>query len=131
MHGVICMVKYHSNMYKSGVEAKFFQLITETDTSNYTMTNMDKSMGEIMEVIHAARRCVGLFPININHLKQYIDTVDDSDEVIYRHGKFDMAICEAANKFCVKELEFKDKEIRIKKCKMANNLESSILWIET
>ena len=118
-------------MYKSGVEAKFFQLITETDTSNYTMTNMDKSMGEIMKIIHAARRRVGLFPININHIKQYIDNVDDSDEVIYKHEKFDMARREAANEFLVKELGFKDKEVRIKECKMANNPESSILWIET
>ena len=97
-------------MYKSGVEVKFFQLITETNTSDYTMTNMDKSMGEIMEIIHAAWRRVGLFPININHIKQYIDTVDDSDEVIYKHEKFDMARHEAANEFLVKELGFKDKE---------------------
>ena len=125
------MVKYYSNTYKSGVEVKFFQLITETNTSDYTMANMDKSMGDIMEIIHAARRRVGLFPININHIKQYIDTVDDSDEVIYKHEKFDMARREAANEFLVKELGFKDKEIRIKECKMANNPESSILWIET
>ena len=31
----------------------------------------------------------------------------------------------------VKELGFKDKEVRIKECKMANNPEYSILWIET
>ena len=116
-------------MYKSGVEEKLFQLITETDTSN--LSNMDKSMGEIMKIIHAARRRVGLFPININHIKQYIDNVDDLDEVIYKHEKFDMARCEAANEFLVKELGFKDKEVRIKDCKMANNPESSILWIET
>ena len=54
-----------------------------------------------MEIIHAARRRVGLFPININHIKQYIDTVDDSDEVIYKHEKFDMARREAANEFLV------------------------------
>ena len=118
-------------MYKNCVEVKFFQLITETNTSDYTMANTDKSMGDIMEIIHAARRRVGLFPININHIKQYIDTVDDSDEVIYKHEKFDMARREAANEFLVKELGFKDKEIRIKECKMANNPESSILWIET
>ena len=88
-------------------------------------------MGDIMEIIHAARRHVGLFPINKNHIKQYIDTVDDSDELIYKHEKFDMARREAANEFLVKELGFKDKEIRIKECKMANNPESSILWIET
>ena len=79
-------MKYYSNTYKSSVEVKFFQLITETNTSDYTMANMDKSMGEIMEIIHAARRRLDLFPININHIKQYIDTVDDSDEVIYKHG---------------------------------------------
>ena len=88
-------------------------------------------MGDIIEIIHAARRRVWLYPININHIKQYIDTVDDSDEVIYKHEKFDMARREAANEFLVKELGFKDKEIRIKECKMANNPESSILWIET
>ena len=95
------------------------------------MANKDKSMEDILEIIHAARRRVGLYPININHIKQYIDTVDDSDEVIYKHEKFDMARRQAANKFLVKELGFKDKEIRIKECKMANNPESSILWIET
>ena len=42
-----------------------------------------------------------------------------------------MARREAENEFLVKELGFKDKEIRIKECKMANNPESSILWIET
>ena len=95
------------------------------------MANKDKSMEDILEIIHAARRRVGLYPININHIKQYIDTVDDSDELIYKHEKFDMARREAANEFLVKELGFKDEEIRIKECKMANNPESSILWIET
>merc|ERR1711891_32942 len=98
-YDVVCMVKYYSNMYKSGVDIKFFQLITETNTSDYTMANMDKSMVEIIEIIHAARIRVGLFPININHIKQYIDTVDDSDEVIYKDEKFDMAGREAANEF--------------------------------
>ena len=92
---------------------------------------MDKSMEDILEIIHAARRRVGLYPININHIKQYIDTVEDSDEVIYKHEKFDMARREAANEFLVKELGFKDEEINIEECKMANNPESSILWIET
>ena len=95
------------------------------------MANKDKSMEDILEIIHAARRNVGLYPININHIKQYIDTVEDSEEVIYKHEKFDMARRQAANEFLVKELGFKDKEIRIKECKMANNPESSILWIET
>ena len=118
-------------MYKNHVETKLFQLITENHTSKYTMTNMEKSMGEIMKIIDAARRRVGLFPININHIKRYIDTVGDSDDVIYKHERFDMARRCAANEFLVKELGFKDKEVRIKDCKMANNPESSILWIET
>ena len=88
-------------------------------------------MEGILEIIHAARKRVGLYPININHIKQYIDTVEDSDEVIYKHEKFDMARREAANEFLVKELGFKDEEINIVECKMANNPESSILWIET
>ena len=88
-------------------------------------------MEDILENIQAARRCVGLYPININHIKQYIDTVEDFDEVIYKHEEFDMGRPEAPNEFLVKELGFKDEEIRIKECKMANNPESSILWIET
>ena len=95
------------------------------------MANMNKSMGDIIEIIHAARRRVGLFPIKINDIKQYINNVDDSGELIYKHEKFDMARREAANEFLVKELGFKDKEIITKECKMANNPESSILWIET
>ena len=89
------------------------------------------NMGKIMKIIHAARGRVGLFPININHIKQYIDTVGDSDEVIYKHEKYDMARRDAANEFLVEELGFQDKEVRIKDCKMANNPESAILWIET
>ena len=46
MHGVILFK--HETCIKSRVEAKFFQLITEHHTSDYTMSNMDKSMGEIM-----------------------------------------------------------------------------------
>ena len=42
-----------------------------------------------------------------------------------------MARRAAANEFLVEELGFKDKEVRIKDCKMANNHESAILWIET
>ena len=83
---------------------------------------MDKSMGDIMEIIHAARRCVGLYPINTNHVKQYIDTVEDCYEVIYKHENIDMARHEAANEFLVKELGFKDTEIRIKECNMAKIL---------
>ena len=42
-----------------------------------------------------------------------------------------MARCAAANEFLVEELGFQDKEVRIKDCKMANDPESAILWIET
>ena len=58
-------------------------------------------MEDILEIIHAARRHVGLYPININQIKWHIDTVEDSDEVIYKHEKFDMARWEAANEFLV------------------------------
>ena len=61
------------------------------------MANKDKSMEDVLEIIHTARKRVGLYPININHIKQYIDTVEDSDEVIYKDEKFDMVRCEAAN----------------------------------
>ena len=42
-----------------------------------------------------------------------------------------MARRAATNEFLVDELGFKDKEVRIKECKMASNPESAILWIET
>ena len=42
-----------------------------------------------------------------------------------------MARRAAANEFRVEELCFKDKEVRIKECKMVSNPESAILWIET
>ena len=89
------------------------------------------NMGKIMKIIHAARGRIGLFPININHIKKYIDIDGDSDDVIYKHEKYDMAGRDAANEFLVEELGFKYKEVRIKDCKMANNPESAILWIET
>ena len=94
---------------------------------------MEKSTNEenIRKIIHAARRRIGLYPININHIKKYIGNVIDSDDVIYKDEKYDMARHAAANEFLVHELGFKDKEVRIKDCKMANNHESAILWIET
>ena len=95
-----------------------------------TSTN-GENMTKIMKIIHAARGRIGLFPININHIKKYIDNVCDSDDVIYKHEKYDMARRAAANEFLVEELGFKDKEVRIKDCKMANNHESAIFWIET
>ena len=95
-----------------------------TNDSEY---NMEK----IMKIIQTARGRIGLFPININHIKKYIDMEGDSDDEIYKHEKYDMARRNAANEFLVEELGFKDKDVRIKDCKMANNPELAILWIET
>ena len=84
---------------------------------------------KIRKIIQTVRGRIRLYPVNINHIKKYIgiDTENDSDEKIYKHEKYDMARRNAETEFLVKELGFKENEVRIKDCKMANNPESVIL----
>ena len=61
------------------------------------------NMEKIMKIIQTERGRIGLFPININHIKKYIDMEGDSDEEIYKDEKYYMARRNTANEFLVEE----------------------------